>query len=165
MSYNGIGLKSVRGTATSGFVQSNKGHVRASRWRHQTNRNTQRDGPKRPYNPISATARERGNRELQKHDQMRRIENDLMELRETLEDRGSLSEEQIEERIQSQREKLLGGIKREEEERQRRAEARKQAEEEQAKTAAAAATSEEGGNAKGRDKRGEGPSRGGRDWG
>eukprot|EP00578_Thalassiosira_sp_NH16_P011741 CAMPEP_0181128218 /NCGR_PEP_ID=MMETSP1071-20121207/28630_1 /TAXON_ID=35127 /ORGANISM="Thalassiosira sp., Strain NH16" /LENGTH=54 /DNA_ID=CAMNT_0023214041 /DNA_START=19 /DNA_END=179 /DNA_ORIENTATION=+ len=36
MSYNGIGLSSARGTATSGHVQYNAGHVRNSSRRHRT---------------------------------------------------------------------------------------------------------------------------------
>ncbi len=39
MSYNGIGLTSVRGTATSGQVQQNAGHVRNSSRFHPAWRN------------------------------------------------------------------------------------------------------------------------------
>ena len=65
--YNGIGLATVRGTATSGHVETNRGHVRAARRRRMTERNAQQDGQDR-YNPVSATAREKGNKEIQEHE-------------------------------------------------------------------------------------------------
>ena len=78
--YNGIGLGSVRGTATSGHVQANRSHVRGSRLRYQREKNVSQRP--REFNPISSKAREQGNTEIQKHARQRQLENRLLELRE-----------------------------------------------------------------------------------
>jgi len=114
MSYNGIGLSSVRGSATSGHVQANQGHVRASRRRRQIERNANAQGPK--FNPVSATAREQGNKEIQEHERLRQIENQLLLLRDDLEENGSFTEEQMEERIQTERERQLQKLKQQQKE-------------------------------------------------
>jgi len=106
MSYNGIGLSSVRGTATSGHVQANQGHVRASRLRRQRENNRRTSDYKR-FNPVSASAREKGNKELQHHDQKRKLENYLLILREELEEGGKLSEAEIDARVSKERERQL----------------------------------------------------------
>ena len=102
--YNGIGLTSVRGTATSGHVQANRGHVRGARYRHQREKNASQ----RPinYNPVSSSARERGNKEIQKHELLRRLENSLLELREELEE-SRFTEEEIEQRLQEERRRQM----------------------------------------------------------
>ena len=95
--YNGIGLSSVRGTATSGYVHTNRGHVRSDRRRRVTQRHTtSSNSAKSKYNPISASAREKGNTELQLHERKRQLENELYVLREELEDEGKLSSDDIE---------------------------------------------------------------------
>lgn len=103
--YNGIGLSSVRGTATSGHVQASRGHVRGSRLRRQQERNAASFAPK--YNPVSAAARERGNVEIQRHEEKRRLENRLLELREELEENPKMSSTEVERRIQQERERQL----------------------------------------------------------
>ena len=119
MSYNGIGLSSVRGTATSGHVQANRGHVKASRWRQQTARNTQQQqGPR--YNPVSASAREKGNQEIQEHQARRDMENKLLILREDLEHHGGFSEQEIEGRVQAEHERQIQKRKRQQEEQAQR---------------------------------------------
>ena len=104
MSYNGIGLSSVRGTATSGHVQANRSHVRASRLRHQRENNRQSSERKR-FHPVSASARERGNKELQQHEQKRKLELHLLMLREDMEDAGKLTESEMDFRINRERER------------------------------------------------------------
>ena len=80
--YNGIGLQTVRGTATSGHVQANRSHVRGSRLRRQREMNAS-SAPK-PYQPVSSLAREKGNADIQKHMRKRELENRLLVLREDL---------------------------------------------------------------------------------
>ena len=101
--YNGIGLSSVRGTATSGFVQANSSHVRNNRVRRERERNVSQRPPS--YNPVSAVAREKGNREIQKHERLRRLENSLMEYRFELEENSKLKDEEIDSRVEKEREK------------------------------------------------------------
>ena len=106
MSYNGIGLSSVRGSATSGHVQANRGHVNANRLRRQQERNSQSSSHQK-YNPVSATARRQGHSDIQKHEERRRIENELLELQEEMEDAGHLSPDEIKARIERERARLL----------------------------------------------------------
>ena len=109
MSYNGIGLSSVRGSATSGHVQANRGHVNANRLRRQQERNSQSNS--RPtFNPVSSAARQQGHAEIQKHEERRRIENVLLELQEEMEDAGKLSPEEINERIGRERTRLMNRL-------------------------------------------------------
>ena len=111
--YNGIGLSSVRGTATSGHVQANRGHVRGQRKRRQLEQNVSRGRPQ-AYNPVSASARERGNSQIQKHERLRQVESRVMELRERLEENGRISPEEIERRVKEERERQLRRIEEEE---------------------------------------------------
>ena len=115
MSYNGIGLASVRGSATSGHVQANQGHVRAQRRRRQIERNAQESGGSKRYNPVSASAREKGNQEIQDHERRRQIENQLLVLRDDLEESGNFTEAQIEDRIQAERERQMQKFQQEKE--------------------------------------------------
>eukprot|EP00986_Skeletonema_menzelii_P021498 scaffold34754_cov148-Skeletonema_menzelii.AAC.3 len=132
--YNGIGLASVRGTATSGHVQSNAGHVRNSSRRNRTYRNAN-DGREenrsgrggrggRGYFGAGGNNNERhalltnealreGASSLALHEKKRRLEVRLMEIRDQLEERG-WKDEEIEKEIQHEREKY----KREEERRE-----------------------------------------------
>lgn len=103
--YNGIGLTTVRGTATSGHVQANRSHVRGARMRRQRERNAVQQH--KAYNPVSAVARERGNKDIQRHEEKRRLENRLLELREELEENPKVSEQDIERRIQDERERQV----------------------------------------------------------
>ena len=109
MSYNGIGLSSVRGSATSGHVQANRGHVKANHLRRQQERNSQSNS-RTTYNPVSSVARQKGHVEIQKHEERRRIENELLELQEEMEDAGKLSPEEIEERIGRERTRLMNRL-------------------------------------------------------
>jgi len=102
--YNGIGISSVRGTATSGYVQSNRSHVRNNRVRHQRESNVSKR--ESVYNPVSTVARARGNKDILKHERLRRLENSLLEYRLDLEEnRSDLKPEEIERRTQEERER------------------------------------------------------------
>ena len=107
MSYNNIGLSSVRGTATSGHIQTNKSHISKSSKRYklsQVHRNPQKDV--RPFS-IQPMKKRQANAELQKHSELRRLENSLLELRERLEDEGKLTEDQLDAKIDEERSKTL----------------------------------------------------------
>ena len=106
--YNGIGLSTVRGTATSGYVQRNRGHVYANRRRrvieHHHQPPPQRDGDCGRTLVVSAAARERGTVELQQHEAKRQMENNLLVLREELEEKG-LPDEDVEAQIEQARQR------------------------------------------------------------
>ena len=96
--YNGIGLSTTRGTATSGHVQTNRSHVKNNRIRHQRERNVSQGH--QAYNPVSSAVRERGNTEIQKHEKQRRLENHMLEYRLDLEEsRNDLKPEEIDSRV------------------------------------------------------------------
>ena len=147
--YNGIGLASVRGTATSGHVQSNAGHVRNSSRRNRTFRNANdgRDenrhgdrgdrGGGRGYFYNRGNNNERhalltnealreGASSLALHEKKRRLEVRLMELRDQLEERG-WKDDEIEKEITHEREKHI----REEERREQQLIQQQQQQEEQ----------------------------------
>ncbi|KAL3920212.1 MAG: hypothetical protein SGILL_003372, partial [Bacillariaceae sp.] len=95
------------------FVQANRSHVRNNRVRRQREKNVSQR-PK-AYNPVSAVARERGNADIQKHDEKRRIENRLLEYRIELEDDDKLNDDEIDKRVESERERLLSRMQANEE--------------------------------------------------
>ena len=105
--YNGIGLSSVRGMATSGYVQANSSHVRNNRVRRERERNVSQRPPS--YNPVSAVARVKNNEEIQKHERLRRLENSLLEYRFELEEKSDsnkdLTPDEIDNRVQKERER------------------------------------------------------------
>ena len=79
MAYNGIGLASVRGSGTSGYVQTNKFHVKASR---MGPRDSLRDRDELPGGG------RKPNQEILEHNRKRAVEVKLLVLREALEDKG-----------------------------------------------------------------------------
>jgi serine/arginine repetitive matrix protein 2 len=81
MSYNGIGLASVRGSGTSGYVQTNKFHLKASRLgpRDHGDRDALQGGMRKP------------NKEILEHNRRRALEVKLLELREKLEAEGCVA--------------------------------------------------------------------------
>ena len=91
-------------------MQTNRGHVRGSRLRRQQQRNATHDSNgNNAYNPVSASARERGNKEIQKHEQRRRLENRLLEFQEELESSGRYDDDpkEIDRLVQQAREREL----------------------------------------------------------
>jgi Zinc knuckle len=112
--YNGIGLATVRGTATSGHVQVNRSHVRVDGRKRQQQRLDRNDhhrnnNSNHQTSIISTPARERGNIELQKHYQLRNIENKLLLLREELEEQ-NIDSDVIEASIQLERQSEMEKI-------------------------------------------------------
>lgn len=87
--YNGIGLSSVRGSGTSGYVQRNLSHVPGKRSERSLGARDFK-GPAKVRKPSA---------DIINHDRKRRIEVALAEVRDQLEADGQLTEEQIEERI------------------------------------------------------------------
>ena len=103
--YNGVGLSTVRGTATSGHVQRNASHVQAQRHRRRVAHNQNRDDGRNRKPFLSAAAQLQGNRELQSHQRKRQLENKLLELREEMEEEGMVDED-IEQRINTERQRM-----------------------------------------------------------
>lgn len=90
MSYNGVGLQTARGSGTNGFVQANRSFV------HKRTHERRED---------SAAVRQSLNKEIASHDAKRKIEVQLLEMRDQMEEEG-LDEDDIEERIAQLRPKL-----------------------------------------------------------
>lgn len=121
--YNGIGLASVRGTATSGHVQQNAGHVRNAR-RQQTRTSSvfNHDSSERRSTTaplLTAEALQDGASSLALHEKKRQLEVRLLELRDRLEERG-WDENRIESEVERERGQTLDRWAREEDDRKRR---------------------------------------------
>ena len=86
MSYNGIGLASVRGTATSGHVQGNRSYVKPSRVRLATERNAEAGSRDRDQMKL-LKAKLGTNDDIIEHQMLRQVEMQLLEFREHLERR------------------------------------------------------------------------------
>lgn len=80
MSYNGIGLASVRGSGTSGYVQTNKFFLSASR---QKPREQIKD-----LHALEGPGARQANQEILDHNRKRAVEMKLLQLREQLEEQG-----------------------------------------------------------------------------
>eukprot|EP00282_Hemiselmis_andersenii_P011623 CAMPEP_0114122808 /NCGR_PEP_ID=MMETSP0043_2-20121206/7890_1 /TAXON_ID=464988 /ORGANISM="Hemiselmis andersenii, Strain CCMP644" /LENGTH=188 /DNA_ID=CAMNT_0001215543 /DNA_START=220 /DNA_END=783 /DNA_ORIENTATION=- len=97
--YNGVGLRTVRGSATSGHVQKNLAH--------------QPQRPKQDYQKDmekgmskSSIASRKPNKEIMEHQKKRQIELKLMEFREAMEER-NWDEDEIEAKVAEVRKKLM----------------------------------------------------------
>lgn len=97
--YNGIGLKTARGSGTNGYVQRNLSYVRSSNIRALKARNTGNEG----Y--TIKPAAKKPNKEILEHERKRQIEVKVFEKRVELEDRG-ISEQDVELQLQTYREKI-----------------------------------------------------------
>lgn len=93
----GIGLTSVRGTGTSGYVQTNKFKVR--RARHEKNRKHNDDSGSTKHSKSA-------NKDIIEHNRKREIEVQVMEYRIALED-DDVDEEKIEELVAKYRMELM----------------------------------------------------------
>lgn len=80
MSYNGIGLASVRGSGTSGYVTTNKFHLKGSRLGPRDSHRDRDDAP--------GGSSRKPNQEILEHNRKRAVEVKLLELRESLEEKG-----------------------------------------------------------------------------
>ncbi|GMH79546.1 hypothetical protein TL16_g08180 [Triparma laevis f. inornata] len=116
MSYNGIGLSSVRGSATSGHVQGNRSYVRPSNFRRETNKNAtgQFDSSssstsnqfKKLNNLVSSGTLKSKDDGILRHARLREIESRLVDMRDDLEER-RVKDSEIEERIDNERRRLM----------------------------------------------------------
>eukprot|EP01023_Acetabularia_acetabulum_P025340 TRINITY_DN2426_c1_g1_i7.p1 TRINITY_DN2426_c1_g1~~TRINITY_DN2426_c1_g1_i7.p1 ORF type:complete len:531 (-),score=110.80 TRINITY_DN2426_c1_g1_i7:197-1789(-) len=95
--YNGVGLLTPRGTGTSGYVQTNQFNLR----RQPPPAGSQH----KPGDTKKPRAERKANEEILEHNRKRDIEVKLLELRETLEERG-YGEEEIEKEIQCMLEEM-----------------------------------------------------------
>jgi hypothetical protein len=130
MSYNGIGLATVRGTATSGHVQYNAGHVRNSSRFHRTWRNANGGGgggrgdggggrneaSSRRNKLLTDEAIREGANSIALHEKKRQLEARLFELRKQLEDGGTMKDTEIDEEVEWERKKTLDQWAKEEKE-------------------------------------------------
>jgi serine/arginine repetitive matrix protein 2 len=82
MSYNGIGLASVRGSGTSGYVTTNKFHLKGSRLGPRDSHCDRDDAPGASRKP---------NQEILEHNRKRAVEVKLLVLRESLEEKGCVA--------------------------------------------------------------------------
>uniref|UniRef100_A0A7S0P537 CWF21 domain-containing protein n=1 Tax=Calcidiscus leptoporus TaxID=127549 RepID=A0A7S0P537_9EUKA len=97
--YNGIGLATVRGSGTNGYVQRNLSFVSKTREKQQktpfrADFDSASDGPKQP------------NTDIIHHNRKREIELKVLQLRDALEEQG-VGEEEIEVRVDETRRKLM----------------------------------------------------------
>ena len=107
MSYNGIGLSTVRGSATNGFVQRNLGWVRQSdSERRRAAAADGRAGGGGGRDLVAAPMRQ-SNADIVAHDVKRRIELRTAELRIKLEDEGTWGADEIDTRCDTLRAQLI----------------------------------------------------------
>jgi len=95
MSYNGIGLSTVRGSATSGHVIRNLSYIPPRKNKHDA------------HSKFKTTPPKQANAELLEHERKRKVELEVLEFRENLEEQEGVSEENIEEQCNVLRIKLL----------------------------------------------------------
>jgi serine/arginine repetitive matrix protein 2 len=103
--YNGIGLSTVRGSATSGHVQKNMSYIKPEFFRNKLDANqgggrfgdarTGRDG-----------ATYKVNKDVIEHNKKHAIEAKVYEFEDSLREEGGLTEEQIEEKVAAFRKRL-----------------------------------------------------------
>ena len=106
MSYNGIGLSSARGSGTNGYVQRNLSTLKQS---SVSQKNQTTNYYSKSYVEESTTIK-KPNQELLLHDRKRAIELEIMIEQEKLEEKGKLTEEEIEERLSALRAELTSKL-------------------------------------------------------
>ena len=101
--YNGIGLTTARGSATSGHVQKNLSHIKPEFFRNKLQRNKESFGDSSAHGQSS---KDRSyNKQVIEHKRKFAIESKVLELEISLKDRGK-SEEEIKQRSDELRERL-----------------------------------------------------------
>lgn len=100
--YNGIGLSTVRGSGTNGYVQRNLSHVRPSK--DKVNYKTEEDIQK-----AEAQISRGPNQGILDHERKRKLEVKCLELEEVLRDQG-YEDEEVAEKVQAYRQMLMGKI-------------------------------------------------------
>lgn len=101
MSYNGIGLATARGSGTSGHIQKNMSYVKPEFFRKKVSVNR---GEK--LNSGGVSKANSGNADIIEHNRKREIEAKVFEFQDTLEEEGTLSTSEIEERVHEYRARL-----------------------------------------------------------
>lgn len=105
MSYNRVGLGSVRGTGTSGYIQSNRAAERTEGV-YERKQTKQAAGAEADKLILSATQGGKPHDpSILAHEQARKIESALFDLQDKLEDEG-LDEAQIQQQIAAERQRL-----------------------------------------------------------
>ncbi|KAI3653307.1 hypothetical protein MP228_001254 [Amoeboaphelidium protococcarum] len=98
--YNGIGLPTPRGTGTSGHVQKNLSNLKPRHSPYHKSIQNAQDSKSQ------IVKRDTTNSDLLEHERKRNIELKCVELREQLEDEGTLNEAQIDEQVKQLRAQL-----------------------------------------------------------
>ncbi|CAI5730598.1 unnamed protein product [Hyaloperonospora brassicae] len=107
--YNGIGLRTVRGSGTNGYVQRNLSHVDASRTRQALKMNRM-GGSLGGYDAHGGSKnRPPPNADILLHEKKRKVELQLLELTLEMEERGCEPED-IQEKVKRERERLLARL-------------------------------------------------------
>ncbi|RCK63082.1 Pre-mRNA-splicing factor CWC21 [Candida viswanathii] len=114
MSYNGIGLQSVRGSSTSGHVQKNLSSKVSKPGFHESRKKKSHDAEL--ATKLENTTKEKAvdeeiSKELKDHESLRKIEVRCMDLRDSLEDDDELDDGEIDKRVNQLREKLTKELK------------------------------------------------------
>ncbi|CAH0516543.1 unnamed protein product [Peronospora belbahrii] len=104
--YNGIGLRTVRGSGTNGYVQRNLSYINASRTR-QTLVHNKRNGSLESFGTHEGgKSRPPHSADILRHEQKRRVELELLELSLNMEERGC-DPKVIQDKVKRERERLL----------------------------------------------------------
>ena len=101
--YNGIGLSTVRGSGTNGYVQRNLSHIRPSK--DKINYKTEEDIQK-----AEAQISRGPNQGILDHERKRKLEVKCLELEDVLRDQG-LDDDEVTEKVHTYRQMLLGNWK------------------------------------------------------
>lgn len=111
MSRNGVGLKSTRGTGTSGYVTKSLSSIgdKLKYDRVQKKKTKEKEIEKLDLTKVFKVKEELKG-EIYKHDELRKIEKECVELRDKLEDE-EIPDLEIEQQVKELREKLINGLK------------------------------------------------------
>ncbi|KAK6884752.1 Pre-mRNA-splicing factor CWC21 [Candida tropicalis] len=113
MSYNGIGLQSVKGSSTSGHVQKNlsstSSRVSKPGFHESRKLKINQDKLSNDLNNINNELKQNNEikKELINHESLRKIEVKCMDLREKLEDEDVLNDDEIDFKVDELRKKLI----------------------------------------------------------
>mmetsp|Transcript_91511 Transcript_91511/g.232828 ORF Transcript_91511/g.232828 Transcript_91511/m.232828 type:complete len:270 (+) Transcript_91511:99-908(+) len=98
---NGIGLQTAKGSGTNGYVTRNMGSLKAQRMDWQ--------GLNKSFKSQEVIKIKKANPELLLHEQKRKVEVELMKLRDELETAG-MQEEEIEKNLDRERNQMLSAV-------------------------------------------------------
>ncbi|KAL6449582.1 CWC21 Pre-mRNA-splicing factor CWC21 [Candida maltosa Xu316] len=111
MSYNGIGLQSVRGSATSGHVQKSLSSKVSKPGQHESRKAQIKQSSRQQQLEKVEKNRELAKKELlNDREKLRKIEVKCMDLRDDLEDQG-LDDDEVEKKVKELRDKLTAEMK------------------------------------------------------